>query len=273
MTTTARLANKIAIVTGASSGLGRAISIRYAREGAKLVCADLTPTARAQVPSETEIATHDLIVQGGGEALFVKTNVGDAGDMERLVQRAVEVFGRLDILVNNAGIAIEARTPAVCHLTEEEVWDATMRVNSKSVFLGCKYATAQMLKQEPHQPSGDRGWIINMSSIMGIVAGLENVISYCASKGAVSNLTRQVALDYAPHRIHVNALGPGYTQTAIFQETTSYMTPLKELQQRHPLKGPGMPDDMARMAVVLASEDAGWVTGILLPVDGGYTAR
>ncbi|RAH69141.1 SDR family NAD(P)-dependent oxidoreductase [Aspergillus aculeatinus CBS 121060] len=272
MTTTPRLANKIAIVTGSSSGLGRAISLRYAREGAKLICADLTPTARAQVPSETSIATHDLIVQGGGEAVFVKTDVGDAGDMERVVQTAVDVFGRLDILVNNAGVALEARTPAVCHLTEEEVWDTTMRVNSKSVFLGCKYATAQMLKQEPHQPSGDRGWIINMSSIMGIVAGLDNV-SYCASKGAVSNLTKQVALDYAPHRIHVNALCPGYTQTAIFQETTAYMTPLEDLQKRHPFKGPGMPDDIARMAVVLASEDANWVTGILLPVDGGYTAR
>jgi NAD(P)-dependent dehydrogenase (short-subunit alcohol dehydrogenase family) len=127
-------------------------------------------------------------------------------------------------MVNNAGVGLEARRPALCHLTDEDVWDITMNINAKSVFLGCKYATAQMLQQEPHC-SGDRGWIINMSSIMGIIAGQDNrqfgslsprlhmadrkPASYCASKGAVSNLTRQVALDYAKYRIHVNALCPG----------------------------------------------------------------
>ncbi|CAG8419908.1 unnamed protein product [Penicillium salamii] len=153
------------------------------------------------------------------------------------------------------------------HLTDESTWDTTMRVNVKSVFLGSKYALAQMLAQEPHS-SGDRGWIINISSIMGMIGA-----SYCASKGAVSQLTRQMALDYAPHKIHLNALCPGYTQTAIFKETTSYCTPWDDLNRRHPLKGPGFPDDIAKMAVVLASDDASWVTGVCLPVDGGYTAR
>ncbi|RDW68748.1 SDR family NAD(P)-dependent oxidoreductase [Aspergillus mulundensis] len=269
MSQTPRLHNKIAIVTGASSGLGRAIAIRYAQEGAKVVCADLSPTARSQ--EETEITTCNLIVEKGGAALFVQTDVGDAAQMENLIDVTVEKYGRLDILVNNAGVALEARTPAVLHLTDEETWDTTMRVNAKSVFLGCKYALAQMLRQEPHS-SGDRGWIVNISSIMGMIAGPENP-SYCASKGAVSQLTRQIALDYAPHRIHANALCPGYTQTAIFKETITYMTPWEELNRRHPLKGPGQPDDIARMAVVLASEDASWVTGVCLPVDGGYTAR
>lgn len=188
MPQTSRLQDKVVIVTGSSSGLGRAIAIRYAQEGAKVVCADLTPTARSQ--EESNITTHDLIVRDGGQAKFVKTDVGDAKQMENLVQVAVKEYGRVDMyemimkvfdypsddlfsLVNNAGISIEARTPAVLHLTDETTWDMTMRVNTKSVFLGCKYALSQMLAQEPHS-SGDRGWIINISSIMGMIGGPEN---------------------------------------------------------------------------------------------------
>ncbi|KAJ5488006.1 hypothetical protein N7530_002306 [Penicillium desertorum] len=269
MSRSCRLQDKVAIVTGSSSGLGRAIAIRYAQEGAKVVCADLTPTARSQ--EEADTTTHDLIIRDGGQATFVRTDVGDATQMEHLVRVAAKEYGRLDILVNNAGISIEARTPAVLHLTDETTWDTTMRVNTKSVFLGCKYALTQMLAQEPHS-SGDRGWIINISSIMGMIGGPENP-SYCASKGAVSNLTRQMALDYAPDNIHINAICPGYTQTAIFKETTTNLTPWEDLKRRHPLKGPGIPEDIARMAVVLACDDASWVTGVCLPVDGGYTAR
>ncbi|KAL4892227.1 NAD(P)-binding protein [Aspergillus ambiguus] len=266
-----RLQNKVALITGSSSGLGRSIATRYALEGAKVVCADLTPNARSQVPEELEITTHDAITKSGGQAIFVKTDVGNAKDVERAILATAAEFGRLDILVNNAGVALEARHPAKIHETDESVWDTTMQVNAKSVFLGCKYGIAQMLKQEPHS-CGDRGWIINIASIFGLVAGLHNP-SYCASKAAVSNLTRQVALEYASDRIHVNALCPGYTKTAIFQETTTYMISLADLERRHPFKGPGLPDDIARMAVVLASDDASWMTGTCVPVDGGYTAR
>lgn len=213
-------------------------------------------------------------------------------------------------MVNNAGIAIESRDLQPIHLTSEATWDATMAVNAKSVFLGCKYATAQMLRQPPHE-SGDRGWIVNMSSIKGLVAGPNNCepllvfffdeplgrcadderASYCASKGAVTSITRQVAWDYAKHRIHVNAICPGCqsslpvrssvrkltsgtdTKTAIFEETTEHMTPREVLEERHPFGGPGVPSDIAKMAVALASDDASWVTGVNLPVDGGYTAR
>ena len=164
-----RLAEKVAVITGSSSGLGRAIAIRYAHEGAKVVCSDLGPSARQQVSSETEIDTHDLIVKESGEAIFVKADAGDASDMQDLIAKAVEHFGRVDVMVNNAGISIESKRPGPVHETAEEDWDLTMRVNAKSVFLGCKYATAQMLKQEPHE-SGDRGWIINLSSIFGLVA-------------------------------------------------------------------------------------------------------
>ncbi|KAI9039303.1 SDR family NAD(P)-dependent oxidoreductase [Aspergillus affinis] len=267
-----RLDKKVAVVTGSSSGLGRAIAIRYANEGGLVVCADLSPMARSVVPEELEITTHEAIQQAGGRAIFVGTDVGDAAAVEQMVQAAVKEFGRLDILVNNAGVALETRRPGKVHETDEDLWDTTMRVNAKSVFLGCKYGTAQMLRQEPHE-SGDRGWIINMSSICGIIGTLDTP-SYCASKGAVSNLTRQVALDYAADRIHVNAICPGYTQTAIFRDTTGgNLMGVEALQRKHPLKGPGLPDDIAKVAVVLASEDASWMTGACVPVDGGYTAQ
>ena len=266
-----RLLNKIAIVTGSSSGLGRAISLAYHREGATVVCADLTPTARPQIPSETEVSTHDLITKDGGKSIFIETDVTSSTQMQSLVSKAASTFGRLDVMVNNAGISLEARTPAPVHAAADEVWHKTLAANATSVFYGCKHATAQMIAQAPHE-SGDRGWIINLSSIFGIVA-TKDCPAYAASKGAVSNLTRQVALDYARHRIHVNALCPGYTQTAIFKETIDHMTSLEALKEKHPFNGPGRPEDVAKMAVVLASEDVGWVTGIDLPVDGGYTAQ
>ncbi|KAE9377534.1 NAD(P)-binding protein [Stipitochalara longipes BDJ] len=268
---TLRLLNKVAIVTGSSSGLGRAISLLYAREGAKIVCSDLTSSARSIIAEEANNNTHDMIQKAGGKSIFVKADVSKASDMEQVVTAAAQEFGRLDIMVNNAGVSFEARHPAVLHMTDEDTWDRTMEINAKSVFLGCKYAISQMLKQDLH-PSGDRGWIINMSSIMGMIAGPENP-SYCASKGAVSSLTRQVALDYAKYKIHVNALCPGYTQTAIFAETTTNLTGLEDLKRRHPFNGPGLPSDIAKMAVVLASDDASWMTGACIPVDGGYTAR
>jgi len=266
-----RLLNKVAIVTGSSSGLGRAISLRYANEGAKVVCSDLSPSARSLIPKEAEIDTHELIRKAGGESIFVKTDVSKARDMEDLVASAVKEFGGLDIMVNNAGISLEAKTPGPIHLATEEKWDTVMLVNTKSVFLGSKYALTQMIKQDL-RPNGGRGCIINMSSILGLIAGV-NQPCYVASKGAVSNLTRQVALDYAKYKIRVNAICPGYTRTAIFAETTTHMTSAEELIRLHPLNGLGVPEDIAKMAVVLASDDASWVTGVCLPVDGGYTAQ
>ncbi|KAI0158362.1 NAD(P)-binding protein [Xylariaceae sp. FL1272] len=267
-----RLETKVSIVTGSSSGLGRAIALRYAQEGAAVVCADLKPSARIPDLEDSPSNTHDLITEKGGKAIFVETDVTSANDWEKLVKAAVDTYGRLDILVNNAGVGLEAlRPPAQVHNTDEDLWDKTMLVNTKSVFLGCRYSIAQMLAQEPHS-SGDRGWIVNISSIMALIGGPSNP-SYCASKGAVSSLTRQVALDYAPHRIHVNAICPGYIQTAIFKETTAGETTLEELQHKHPFNGPGKPEDVASFAVVLASEDAKWVTGTSMAIDGGYTAR
>ncbi|CAG8974525.1 hypothetical protein HYALB_00005795 [Hymenoscyphus albidus] len=287
-----RLNNKVSIVTGSSSGLGRAIALEYSKEGAFVVCADLRPNARPEIPEESVINTHDLINQTKGRAIFVTVDVGIAEQVEALVKAAVWEFGRVDMyhsstqtpipelmsafrLVNNAGVSLEAgKPPARIHETSEDVWDLTMKVNAKSVFLGCKYAIAQMLQQGPHS-SGDRGWIINMSSVYGLVGGTFTC-SYAASKGAVSNLTRQIAVDYGEAKIHCNAICPGYTKTAIFVNTinTSDSSHAHDtLQAQHPLKGIGQVEDIVGAAVFLASPDASWITGVCLPVDGGFTAR
>ncbi|KAG6359223.1 hypothetical protein INS49_012744 [Diaporthe citri] len=254
MATGTRLTNKVALVTGSSSGIGRAIALRYVAEGAKVVCADLSPALRVavhknppdQVPGGQP--THELI--GPQSAAFVQTDVGDAAAVENAVKFAIETFGRLDIMVNNAGISPEATTPAMLHEMQEDIWDKTMRVNAKSVFLGCKFALRQMLAQEPHESA-----------------------SYCASKGAVSSLTRQVALEYAKHRIHCNAICPGFTDTAMFEDTTAHGPSPDVFADRHPFGGVGTPENVAKLAVVLASDDASWLTGVNLPVDGGYVVR
>ncbi|CEN60503.1 hypothetical protein ASPCAL02939 [Aspergillus calidoustus] len=266
------LESRIAIVTGSSSGLGRCISLALAAEGASIVCADLTPTARAEIASETTVTTHELIAQRGGKAIFVKTDVGDESAMQQLIKTAVEWGGRLDILINNAGIAVESKTPNPIHLLDASDWDLTMRVNARSVFLGCKYAITQMLAQEPHA-SGDRGWIVNMSSVFGLVGGPTNP-SYAASKGAIANLTRQIACDYGKQRIHCNAVCPGFIQTAIFHNSSLQPGVTQEwVDSLHPLGGPGRPGDVASAVLYLVSDAARWITGVCLPIDGGYSAQ
>ncbi|KAI9875012.1 MAG: hypothetical protein M1830_009034, partial [Pleopsidium flavum] len=131
-----RLLNKVAIITGSSSGLGRAITLAYAREGAHVVCADLHPTAKVDIKDEATKATHELVRERGGKSVFVETDVGDSESVKALVDAAVKEFGRVDIMVNNAGIAIEGHSPAPIHETADETFDKTIRVNARSVFLG-----------------------------------------------------------------------------------------------------------------------------------------
>lgn len=169
-----RLVGKVAVVTGASSGFGRAIAFRLSKEGAKVVCADI-----AEVPGEggsrmedAGFPTHKLIVSKGGQAIFVRVDVGDSSQMEHLISRAVAEYGQLHVMVNNAGVCPEAKKPnagKLIHELDDDVYDTTMRVNSRSVFLGCKYAIRQFLKQEV-LPSGDRGWIVNIGSTASLTA-------------------------------------------------------------------------------------------------------
>lgn len=200
-----RLEGKVAVVTGASSGIGRAISLAYSGEGALVVCADLREAARSEGKSgETDISTHDLINKQGGKATFVKVDVTVPEDVESLVNEAVRWGSRIDVMVNNAGIAVESTKPGPIWECSVETWDLTNKINIFGVFLGCKYAMAEMLKQEPHS-SGDQGWVINTASILGLVAS-PTAPAYCATKGAVVNLTRSAALAGGPKRIHVRIL-------------------------------------------------------------------
>lgn len=270
-----RLADKVAIVTGAASGLGRAIALAYAAQGTALVvCADLHPiTAGADFNAEDAgTPTHEVICQryGASASIFVKTDVTDGLQIEALIQEAVKVGGRLDIMVNNAGITGAPNLGPVQDL-EEETYDKVMSVNSRSVFLGCKYSVAQFLRQEPHA-GGHRGWIVNTASVAGLV-GMP-VVAYCASKGAVVLMTKAVAVEQAKNKIHCNALCPGYLRTPMTQShyedpalraAISTLTPWGDEW--------GDPADVAKAAVFLASEDASYVTGVALPVDGGYTAQ
>jgi NAD(P)-dependent dehydrogenase (short-subunit alcohol dehydrogenase family) len=228
-----------------------------------------SPPPTVPPPDHDGKPTHDAInTLTPDNAIFVQTDTGDSPSVENVVRAAVSQYGRLDIMVNNAGIAAEANHPRTLriHETPDETYDLTMRINSRGVWLGCKYATAQMMAQEPHS-SGDRGWIINTSSILGLV-GFPGTSSYCAAKGSVVQITRQVAVDYAKDRIHCNALNPGFTRTPMIKNFLAVEEVNKYIEGLHPWGRLGQAEDIARAAVFLASGDASWVTGITMPVDG-----
>ncbi|RAQ47467.1 short chain type dehydrogenase [Aspergillus flavus] len=221
-----RLVNNIAIVTGSSSGIGRAIALKFSREGADDHCADIREIARTEILTETEIATHDLITQNGGTA----------------------------VMINNAGVSAEADNPRPIWDFSQEIWDKDIALNSTGVFLGCKYASAQMIKQD-HVPCGDRDWIVNIISVFGLT-GAASIAGYVASKHATMGVTKVAVWDY--------------TDTAFISGISGEVRGF--VQQLHPFRGLGKPEDVANAAIFLASEENTWVTGIGLPVKGGYTS-
>ena len=253
-----RLAGKTAIVTGAAMGLGEAISRQFATEGAEVVCVDVKSD-----PLEKVVQS---IVGQEGCAYSVNGDVGNATEAAHITERAKHLLGGIDVLVNNAGVIPSRKT--VVETTEAD-WDETLRVNAKGVFLMSRSVIPQMIAQ-------GGGSIINMSSITGLV-GLPVRPAYCASKGAVSILTRQMAVDFGKDNIRVNAINPSFVIThlnrGMFDKMKAEGDPWKEMLAQHPLGRLGDPIDVALAAVYLASDESRWITGVLLPVDGGYTAR
>lgn len=265
-----RLDGKVAAVTGSSSGNGRAVALAFTREGAAVVCSDIRKSARkGGYEGDIQTDTDDVIRNEGGRAEYLDCDTTKASDVQELVERAVSAFGRLDIMVNNAGVFTGLHT--IVDETEEQ-YDFTMAVNAKGVWLGCKYAIAQMLEQED-TGGGEtsRGRIVNIASIGGLV-GLAAEPAYCASKGAVVNLTRQLAVDYAPERINVNAICPGFLATAMVRPFLDDPELNERLHELSPWPHLGTAEDVGRLALYLASDDAEMVTGSTQVLDGGYTA-
>jgi glucose 1-dehydrogenase len=255
-----RLSERVAVVTGSSSGLGRAIAVRLAAEGAAVVISDV----RVE-PREDGETTEQVITGAGGTCARIQADVSRSSDVDALVEGAVARFGRLDVMVNNAGIS-GAASKSLLETTEAD-WDAIMAVNLRGVFLCCRRAIGEMIGQEP---VGEvRGRVINISSQHGMI-GPPGHLAYAASKGGVVNLTRQLAVDYGRLGILVNAVAPGKIMIGSAERADPEV--MAYSHARTPFGRLGRPEDVAGAAAFLASDDSLYVSGTNLLVDGGWMA-
>jgi len=246
-----RLDCKVAIVTGSSRGIGKAIAMKFAREGASVVV-----NSRKKVDAEKVVKE---ILADGGRAVAVEADVSKAKDVQKLIVATLKSFGKLDIFVNNAGVISYS---SFLDLKEEE-WDALMAVDLKGVYLCTQAAAKQMIKQ------GKGGKIINISSIAGFI-GFPRLAHYCAAKAGVIELTKQVAIELAPYKINVNSIGPGVINTDMTKGIEDDPKQLKQIISRIPLGRIGEPEDIANAAAFLASDEADYITGEVVFVDGGW---
>ncbi|MFZ4618470.1 MAG: SDR family NAD(P)-dependent oxidoreductase [Rectinemataceae bacterium] len=252
-----KLDGKVALITGGNSGIGLAAARLFMEEGARIVLA-----ARGE---ERGREAAESLVRTGGQAIFAPCDLRRSADCQRLVELAIETYGRLDILFNNAGVIHIDRSVVT---TSEEEWDETMDVNVKGIFLMSRAAIPWMRKNQG-------GAIVNTASIFGLVGG-SGAAAYCASKGAVILLTKAMALDHAGENIRVNCVCPGSVDTPMLQGEMDTLGGVEKMRAsfaaRHPLNRIATPEEIARAVLYLASDDSSFVTGIALPVDGGRSA-
>lgn len=248
-----RLSGKVALITGAASGMGKVESILFAQEGAQVIATDIN--------EEGGLDTIKKIEKAGYKAEFMKLNVTNESNWTQVIKVIIEKYGKLDILVNNAGILLLKPLEE----TSEEEWEETFNVNIKGVFLGCKHAVEGMKK-------AGSGSIINIASVYGII-GAPNAAAYEASKGAVRALTKAAASDLAKYKIRVNSVHPGLIDTPMTQDTIKDPEKTKELLAITIMEYPGKPEEVALPVLMLASDESSYMTGSELIIDGGYTAR
>lgn len=252
-----KLKGKVAVVTGSGIGLGRAIAVRLAQEGAKVVVNDL-----AEGPATDTV---QMIKNSGGSAVLALNDVTSASQVENMFNVAEKAFGHIDILVNNAGIMPPEDTSVV--ETPEDIWDKVIAVNLKGVYLCCKYGIPRMKKN-------NSGSIINIGSISALVGCTVPQDAYTATKGAVLSLTRSLAVQLAPDNIRCNAVCPGPIETPLTAYLFKDNPKKKELRLNHiPMHRFGKPEEVASLVAFLASEEASWITGCCYPIDGGITVN
>ncbi len=246
------LKNKVALITGAGSGIGESTAILFANEGAKVVLTDVDEKAGNEVAEK--------IKNSGGESIFIKADASRAEDAEETIKEVVKQYGKLDIAVNNAGIG-GAQQPVGEY--EIEAWDKVIAINLSGVFYGMRYQIPEMLKK-------GSGSIINVASILGTV-GFAQSAAYVAAKHGVLGLTKSAALEYSSKGIRINSVGPAFIKTAMLDSLDEDL--LNHLVTMHPIGRLGKPEEVAQLHLWLASEKASFATGAYYPIDGGYLAQ
>jgi NAD(P)-dependent dehydrogenase (short-subunit alcohol dehydrogenase family) len=250
--------DKVVVITGAGGGIGRATALLFAQNGAKIVANALKPDDKQSAPE-----TVRLIENNGGEAIYVEGDVSNPESVQAIINKAVETYGKIDVLVNNAGIVI----PGDLETTTVDAFDLTMKVNVKGVFLMSKYAVEQMKKQ-------GGGVIVNIGSVAALKGHVDR-IAYCASKGAVVSLSRAVAAEYVKDNIRVNVICPGTTYTPAIKEKIRTADDPEKMEamfvERQPMGRLGRVEEIAHAVMFAASEEAAYMTGSVIVIDGGMT--